>query len=352
MARKTKNEDEPEAERTDHYRVATHLHLLVSDIDAGKAISDRGIAARFQVKPACARRYRLWVQGQRPLARLRTERGLEWRRAAEARSDGMAPLRASALGLATEALADLEGTHHFAVLRDMADEARVALTEEEDARLLRLTRGFQVRRSEHPRHPGRAHFLEELIRAIDEQVVCDLEHQKGTGDVQPYRIEPWGFLHHKGRLLLVAGKIIEGAKNRERRFFNVDGIRRLTVTRERAAPAPARATDYGRFLRHSFGIWHLPKEPVSKVHLIVRGSIAALLEQRAMHQSQHEERRYDGSLSVYFEVVICPEFRAWVRSLIPDVEIVEPDSLRDELMADAKAWLASVRSITDRSNHI
>ncbi len=141
---------------------------------------------------------------------------------------------------------------------------------------------------------------------------------------------------HKGRLLLVAGKVVEGAKNRDKRFFNVDGIQRLAVTDERAAPAPARATEYDRILRYSFGSWHLPDEPVSKVHLRIRGPVVALLEQRAMHASQNEERRSDGSLDVWFEVVACPEFRAWVRSLIPDVEVLEPAPLREALRAVAR----------------
>lgn len=334
------------------YPVATHLHLLLEEVDAGRAISDVCIAERFDVKPACARRYRAWVRSHRTLTRFRTEDGIVWRRPAQPRSDGSNPLRAAALALATEALADLGGTHHIAVLRDMAEEARAALTEEEDARLLRLTRGFQVRRSERPRHAGRPRFLRELIRAIDERLACDMEYQVGSGELRPYRIEPWGFLHHKGRLLLVAGKVVEGAKNREKRFFNVDGIRRLAVTEERAAPAPANATEYDRILRYSFGIWHLPEEPVAKVHLYVRGPVVAQLEQRAMHASQHEERRPDGSLDVYFEVVICPEFRSWVRSLIPDVQIIEPEALRAELLAEAEAWLARERSEASRSSGI
>lgn len=333
-------------EEPDHYKVATHLLGFIERIDRGEGLTDEEIGAG--VKPACRARYRDWLVARRGLKPLKTTRGVVWRPAVEPTSNRGAVARAAALGLAVEALADLEGTVHFDALQDLHEEARAALTTDADARLVQLTESFQVRRPEAPRQPSRKNFLRGLFRAVEDRLACDIEHQLGSGEVKNYRIEPWGFVLHRGRVLLVAGKVVETVKTRERRFFNVDGIRKLVVTAEVAAPPPSGATKYDRLFRHSFGIWLQPDPATTRVHLRVRGPLAAVLEQRAMHHSQREERRDSEWLDVHFEVVICPEFRAWVRSMIPDVQVVAPTSLRDQLAEEAEGWLRTLRSKTDR----
>lgn len=330
----------------DHYKVATHLLGFIERIDRGEGLTDEEIFAG--VEDPCGRRYRSWLVKRRDLKALKTERGRVWRPAKEPTSNQGAVARAAALGLAVEALADLEGTVHHDALRDLHEEARAALTTDADARLSRLTQSFQVRRPEAPRQPARKHFLRDLFRAVEDRLVCEIEHQLGSGEVRPYVIEPWGFVLHRGRLLLVAGKVVESVKTRERRFFNVDGIRRLAVTAARGSPPPAGATQYERLFRDSFGIWLLTDPVLTKVHLQVRGSLAAILEQRAMHHSQREARHDGEWLDVHFEVVICPEFRAWVRSMIPDVRIVAPVALRQLLVSEVEGWLQAARSETDR----
>lgn len=333
-------------EEPDHYKVATHLLGFIERIDRGEGLTDEEIFAG--VEDACGRRYRRWLVKRRNLKALKTERGRVWRPAKEPTSNPGAVARAAALGLAVEALADLEGTVHYDALRDLHEEARASLTTDADARLSRLTQSFQVRRPEAPRQPSRKHFIRDLFRAVEERLVCEIEHQLGSGEVRQYVIEPWGFVLHRGRLLLVAGKVAEAVKTRERRFFNVDGIRRLAVTAARGSPPPAGATQYERLFRDSFGIWLLSNPVLTKVHLQVRGSLAAILEQRAMHHSQREARHDVEWLDVHFEVVVCPEFRAWVRSMIPDVRIVAPAALRHLLVSEVEGWLKTAQSDPDR----
>ena len=229
------------------------------------------------------------------------------------------------------ALRELEGTKHYAELDAIANQARLSLSSGDKTKLDRVTRGFQVRTAGASLSPSREVHLRILMEAIEHRRPCTMRYQRGDGVVRPYEVQPWGFILHHGRLLFVAGKIDDETGKLERRIFNVDGIYTIRIREGERFEVPApRQINYEEIFRHSFGIYCDWEEPPCRVHLRVRGAHRVLLERRSVHHSQQMAPADDDWWDLWLHVIPCPEFRSLVMGMIPHVQIMEPESLREQ----------------------
>ena len=325
------------------YDTASRLLALVDHVDAGRPLRLKDIQDRFGVNAACAGNYRDWVARHRDLVEdERDGRTKVWFRRADTEGSPEALARAAVLAFAVRALAELEGTPHCESLVALADEARLALPDGARPRLVRMTRNFQVRAAHRSRNRDRVKHLATAIRAVEERRVCSLRYEKRSGDQERYTVEPWGLLMYRDRLLLVAGKRVEGERAPLRRFFDLDGVLDLQIDPlEPRFQEPAdRHTDYDAIFGDYIGIYCDTGEPVEDVVLHVRGRHAVALRQRQAHHSQ-QLRQLDGEWTeVRFRVVACEDFKAFVLSMLPNVRVVEPGSLT--------TWLYEVIAASQR----
>ncbi|MFM2162834.1 MAG: hypothetical protein RLZZ383_2346 [Pseudomonadota bacterium] len=320
------------------YDIAARLLALVDDVDAGRPLRLKDIQDRFGVDAACASNYRKWIAERRDLVESREGRNKVWHRRPDADGRPEAVARAAALSFSVAALAELDGTPHYRGLVALADEARLALPDGVRPRLARMTRNFQVRVAHRSRNRDREKCLATAILAVEERRVCALRYEKRTGQRERYTIEPWGLLMYRDRLLLVAGKRVDGERLPRRRFFDLDGVLDLQIIEgEGRFTEPAdRHTDYDAIFSDYIGIYCDTGEPVEDVVLHIRGRHAVAMRQRQAHVSQ-QLRELDGEWAeVRFRVVACKDFKAFVLSMLPDVRIMEPRSLvtwLDEVIA-------------------
>jgi predicted DNA-binding transcriptional regulator YafY len=324
------------------YGTASRLLELIDEVDAGRPLRLKDIEERYRVTAACAANYRDWVAQHRVLVEGDREgRTKVWYLKPDTDGSPESIARAAVLSFAVGALAALDGTPHFDSLVALADQARNALPEVARPRLDRMARNFQVRVAHRSRNADRAQHVATAILAVEERRVCTLDYQKKSGELQRYEIEPWGLLMYLDRLLLVAGKRMDGQRVTPRRFFDIDGVVALQVhERERFPEHAERHTDYDSIFGDYIGIYCDTGGPLQDVVLRVRGRHAVALRQRQVHRSQQLGETVGGWTEVRLRVVVCEEFKSFVLSMLPDIRVVEPESLIDQLNAAIQGYRA------------
>lgn len=324
---------------------------LVDRLDAGRPLGVRDIREHCDIKEPAARRYLKMLQDVRPLESYREGRHKVWRLRREPASGGAPLQRAAALRFATAALVELEGTPHHQSLIDLAQTARADLDDVGRSKLDRLVLGFRPLNTGRPLNPDRARWLVLLLGAIENRKACRMRYRRlGDGEERSYMVHPWGLVLHRGRLSLIAGKRSGGRPDErrrpERRTFSVDAI--LECQEE---PGPRfvepEPLDYESIYKDAYGIFTDLERPVEEIHLQVRGPWSRLFRQRAIHPSQHLVEADGGWWDLRLRLVCCQEFQAFVLSLLPNVRVLEPQSLREDTLRIVESWRLMARSGAD-----
>jgi proteasome accessory factor B len=144
-------------------------------------------------------------------------------------------------------------------------------------------------------------------------------HSKRTKD---YAVDPYRLVYYRGGLYLYARAHDYG----EVRTFAVERVQKMEILDEGfEIPADFNATEYAR---SAFGISGGEAETVE---LLFRPSMASYIRERTWHESQQLEEEPDGSVRLTMEVAVGFELRAWVKGFLPEVEVVQPATLREEI---------------------
>jgi len=229
------------------------------------------------------------------------------------RTDKQNPHAAAALrklGLALEKLAPRVAEHLKASAEVMEDQAQ--------------------------RHdPVYLHVLETLTRAWSDGRVVHLWHRMEDGrvydyDFAPYFIEPYAV----GQTTHVIGwREPPGAL----RTFKLERIQRIELT-DKAYTIPA-DFDPRQLLADAWGIWYTEEEPVEVV-LKFHPRVAQRVRETRWHRSERLEPQPNGSLIWRAQVAEPQEMLPWIRGWGADVEVIEPETLRDVLVNETRRLAA------------
>ena len=88
----------------------------------------------------------------------------------------------------------------------------------------------------------------------------------------------------------------------------------------------------------SFGIWHNTGAP-EEYELLFDSSLANYILEREWHKDQQMEQREDGSVYLKFASNQKKQILSWVLGFGPAVKVLAPESLRDEIRANAEKIL-------------
>jgi len=143
--------------------------------------------------------------------------------------------------------------------------------------------------------------------------------------VDPYRI--WFF---NGSFYMIGCCHLRN----EVRVFALDRIKLLHQTKE-TFEVPE-DFDFKDFTRQSFGVFQ--GEPV-KVRVWFSPEVAGYVKEKIWHESQEIHPRDDGSVVFEAEVAGTIEIKAWIMSWGSQARVLEPESLKDEIRAEAMAIL-------------
>jgi predicted DNA-binding transcriptional regulator YafY len=128
----------------------------------------------------------------------------------------------------------------------------------------------------------------------------------------------------------------------EVRIFALDRIKVLHQTKE-AFQIPVNF-DLDKFLGDSFGVFQ--GEP-TKVRIRFSPEVAGYIKEMIWHDSQKMEPQKDGSL--LFEAVVAgtQEIKYWVLGWGSHAHVLEPESLKEEIRAQAMATLNLYRNLAE-----
>ena len=145
------------------------------------------------------------------------------------------------------------------------------------------------------------------------------------------RLEPYGVVHRIGHWYVVGRDIDRDGP----RSFRIDRILDEPASGPPDAFAPPADVDPSAFVRDDplrFG----EDQPVA-ARVLVDATRAAWVTDE-LGPEVVVERRDDGAVVVELQVVNRAAFRTWVLALLEHVEVLEPDELRDDLVA----WLREI----------
>ena len=118
------------------------------------------------------------------------------------------------------------------------------------------------------------------------------------------------------------------------RIFALDRIKSLKETEE-AFEIPE-SFDFESFMRSSFGVFH--GKPV-KVRVWFDAEIAEYISEKIWHDTQTIEKQKDSSILFTAEVAGTEEIKFWIMNWGSKAHVLEPESLRNEIRAEAEAML-------------
>jgi proteasome accessory factor B len=174
-----------------------------------------------------------------------------------------------------------------------------------------------------------------LLRGWLENIVVRIQYQKpreskpSEHEIEPYLFEPMVFGH--------GTYLIAWSRTRDHlRTFKLDRIERATLTMQRFE-RPSEM-DIDQLLEHAWGVWYGVKP--TKVELLFVPEVAPRLMENVFHPTEYKELLSDGSLYWSVEVAGTLEVLSWIRGWGPEVKVLSPDSLRQEIIKDLRQTLA------------
>jgi len=172
---------------------------------------------------------------------------------------------------------------------------------------------------------------EDIFKAIKSETVCIFAYIKPDGS-SVREVDPIKIFTENSRWYLIA----RDHKDNKLKHFNLQNIRQLTNT-----DTPIDITPEIRKKADAMvSTWSSPdNEPVA-IRLYIEPSIASYIEDIKLHKSQTiEEKHYDGSMITNYTITHKMEILPQIKSWIPNVFIIEPAWLREEIIEDAKKYL-------------
>jgi len=128
------------------------------------------------------------------------------------------------------------------------------------------------------------------------------------------------------------------------RIFAMDRITNLQTTNE-IFEMPA-DFNVDEFMKSSFGVFH--GEPV-RVRVWFAAEIAEYIREKIWHETQNIETLKDGAIIFEAEVAGIAEIKFWILKWGANARVIEPESLRQAIRAEAEAMVGNYLTRTSRN---
>ncbi len=229
----------------------------------------------------------------------------------------------------------LKDTVFYDSLQSLFDKIKATLAPEYLSYLERIETSLEV--GSKPYKPY--HMISDIIDQISEAAVqkryiemvyYTMSRKKETRrKVAPYKI--WFF---DGSFYLIGNCGLR----QDIRIFALDRIKHLESTDE-AFEMPA-DFNIDEFMRSSFGVFQ--GEPV-KVKIWFASEVVGYIREKIWHATQQFTPQDDGSIIFEAEVAGTDEIKYWIMSWGSKAVVVSPDSLREEIQAEAAMLLKNYK---------
>jgi proteasome accessory factor B len=157
-------------------------------------------------------------------------------------------------------------------------------------------------------------------------------HSASSRRTKTYEVDPYRLVYYRGGLYLYARAHEYG----EVRTFAVERVHKVEVL-DQGFDVPA-DFDPSVYARSAFGIFGGKAE---RIELVFAPAIAGYVRERNWHESQSLADEPDGGVRLVLEVAPSFDLKAWIKGFLPNVRVVGPASLRDEIAREIEASRAA-----------
>lgn len=180
----------------------------------------------------------------------------------------------------------------------------------------------------------KAELIDELMVGIEDRKAVFITYQslRATEPVT-YDIYPYGLIYHRGALYLVG----RSPQREEICHWKVSRIEDAEVTQVHFQ----RPNDFDlqQHLAKSFGVYH--GEGDVKIVVSFTPAVARYVCESNWHESQKLSQQKDGSVVAEFQLSDTEEIKRWIMSFGQHAVVVEPESLREEIVQELNSLLAA-----------
>lgn len=222
----------------------------------------------------------------------------------------------------------LDGTSFVQDLDDAIERLEPAISRANAELSRELDRKF-LAVAEHAKQYGgeTSEVIDDLITALVFNNPVDVRYRKAMGVTRHYRLFPYTLAIYRQGLYVFAHDV----EADQIKTFAVERITEIARNRKEKFQLPKEWNPRG-YVQNAFGI--ISGEAV-RVQLAFSPDVRTFVRERRWHHSQHLEQRPDGWLELTLDVALNVELVSWVRSFGPDVKVLEPQSLVEQLKLDA-----------------
>ena len=242
---------------------------------------------------------------------------------------------AVALYVGRKLMQPLTGTLLEESFQSVARKIELVLSDEAREYFARLAESWHIVSGPVNDYGNRSEFLDDLHRASSEQRLTWLTYQSQTStEPVTYDVHPYGLVMKGSSVYLVAYAPQHG----EVRHYKLDRISGVDV-QSLKFQKPA---DFD-LEQHFAGSWSIYRGTVTQpqtVRVRFTAEVARYVQEKRWHASQKLTPQPDGSLLAEFTLTAIEEIKAWLLSFGPKAAVLEPQSLRDEIIRDLTAALA------------
>lgn len=189
--------------------------------------------------------------------------------------------------------------------------------------LARVQELFVARPDPWKDYSGKQDEINQLIDAVLHQKRVQIAYYSFKSKrTKPYTLDPYRLVYYHGGLYMYARTEEHG----DVRTFAVERIETIEVLDQTFEIPPD--FNISEHARAAFGMTGGKAEPVE---IVFGPDAATYVRERVWHESQEIEEEPGQSLTLRMTVHPGPELKAWVKGYLPDVRVVKPAALRDEI---------------------
>jgi len=193
------------------------------------------------------------------------------------------------------------------------------------------------------RYQGKEDLIDQLRTAVEDGLVTHILYQSDRATEPASRdIYPLALLDHRRALYLVA--IDPRAKPPGYRHYKVVRIEEVELTPLKfQRPVDFNIKDY---FKSAMGVFR--GEQTIRIKVRFAPSVARYVQETPIHHAERHTQERDGSLISVYELSSTVEFKSWILSFGSKAEVLEPSSLRLELLEEIRAMLARYEASSAR----
>ncbi|MDP2313814.1 MAG: WYL domain-containing protein [Pseudomonadota bacterium] len=300
---------------------ATAIFRILERVEDRGATTVKWVRKELEVSARQARDYLGFLEARGRVRVSLRGRTNEYHLAGDGDGGGDVLQQAVGAEFAVAALGSLKGTaFHDAAVGHVA-ALRRGLREVHSRRAGRLRSAFYAVRGSTPTNTHHAAHAEEILDALMHGHALRAKYEVvSNGEVRSYTLRPLWLVVDEG-LHLVARR-----RDGKVRTFDVEGFREVERVKRNTSPTDI---DVERYFADAFGRY--TDFPAHEVSLRFVGKAARQVRRRSFHPSQVITEDNGDQLVARFRLGLCPEFTSWLLGLSPDVEVLAPEELRQEV---------------------